>query len=628
MKSFTAAGGTYTPTVDLTRDVTLYWRVKANGTNPSDYSLVRSFHSANPPAVPTLVSPLTGTLVADYKPTLTWKAGTGTVVATKYEIELANNAAFSLNESLITIDPAALTYTFPDDLESNKTWYWRVRSLNTDGEYSLWSTSRTFRTKMLPPVLSSPAEGAEVLTIRPTFTWSAVPGATNYTLQVASNAGFTLGLKTFTTTSAPGYTPTVDLPRSITLFWRVKANGANPSDYALHRSFVSANPPAVPSLVSPLNGTLILGYRPTLTWKAGLGLIPITKYQIEMATNAAFTTDESIIDIDPPALSYVFTSDLLSNKSWYWRVRSLNADGEYSLWSTSWSFRTKMLPPVLTYPLEGNEVKSVRPTFTWDAVPGAKNYTLLVSSNSSFTTGLKTFTTTAASSYTPAVDLTRDVTLFWKLKANGTNPSDYSLPISFESANPPAIPKLTNPASNALVSGVAVPELGWLDGTDSLVARDHFEIQISSNATFTSLDMIEATSAFTSYAPGVLASNKTWYWRVRSVGTDASYSLWSPARTFRTKLDTPVLSSPAPGVTTPTARPTFIWGAVTGAASYTLQISTNNAFTTGLKTFTVPATTFTLSSDLTHNALFYWRVKANGPNVSDWSTIGNFQTPT
>lgn len=76
----------------------------------------------------------------------------------------------------------------------------------------------------LPPLVS-PANGSSDQPLRPLFTWSAVPLAERYTLEIASDSGFSNILVSAETTE-PTYTPTADLPSSTRLYWRVRARNA------------------------------------------------------------------------------------------------------------------------------------------------------------------------------------------------------------------------------------------------------------------------------------------------------------------------------------------------------------------------------------------------------------------
>ncbi|MBN1561762.1 DUF1080 domain-containing protein, partial [candidate division KSB1 bacterium] len=90
---------------------------------------------------------------------------------------------------------------------------------------------------------------------------------------------------------------------------------------------------------------------------------------------------------------------------------------------------------------------------------------------------------------------------------------------------------------------------------------------------------------------------------------------------------TPVLSSPANGATNVSTSPLLSWNAVSGAASYQLQVSTNSGFTSVVfDQSAITATSFPVSG-LNNNMTYYWRVNAtNAGGTSTWSSAWNFTT--
>lgn len=74
------------------------------------------------------------------------------------------------------------------------------------------------------PALLSPAPGAVEQPLRPTFTWSAVNGATLYTIEIAEDEAFSLKPVFTASTTETSYTLPVDLPGSTLLYWRVIAS--------------------------------------------------------------------------------------------------------------------------------------------------------------------------------------------------------------------------------------------------------------------------------------------------------------------------------------------------------------------------------------------------------------------
>ena len=86
----------------------------------------------------------------------------------------------------------------------------------------------------------------------------------------------------------------------------------------------------------------------------------------------------------------------------------------------------------------------------------------------------------------------------------------------------------------------------------------------------------------TNYQISTLAPNTKYYWKI--VAKDKSLSTSGPVWNFTTIAvgaapPAPTLSSPANNATSLIIPPLLIWNASTGAASYTLQVSTSSSFT-------------------------------------------------
>jgi len=133
-------------TVTLPGEGEYWWRVRAKaGAEDGPWSEIRQFtvalEACVTPGVPTLLSPADGSDTEDLTPTFAWD---DVANATEYEIIIGENPG--LPEAIMVGHPTAPTYTFPDPLEVNTTYYWAVRAHNTAGDCDLssaWSESWT-----------------------------------------------------------------------------------------------------------------------------------------------------------------------------------------------------------------------------------------------------------------------------------------------------------------------------------------------------------------------------------------------------------------------------------------------------------------------------------------------------
>ena len=72
------------------------------------------------------------------------------------------------------------------------------------------------------PRLIYPVNGSTITTLRPRLRWTNVPGASYYLIQASTSSDFSnLIFNVFETSST--FTPFVNLPQGVTIFWRVRA---------------------------------------------------------------------------------------------------------------------------------------------------------------------------------------------------------------------------------------------------------------------------------------------------------------------------------------------------------------------------------------------------------------------
>jgi hypothetical protein len=188
-------------------------------------------------AAPTLVSPENGAInTAATSVTLTWGDVTGALTYryqydTRSDFRSGAAVAANVNDPVVTSGRLA-------NLTAGITYYWRVR-VNTPA-IGPWSETYSFLNQLTDvapnaPAIQSPQEGGTGpggwnASLTPTFQWQAVPGATNFEFQLASDVDMTNLIVDATGANALGavtsYKLTTPLDYNTTYYWKVRAVSA------------------------------------------------------------------------------------------------------------------------------------------------------------------------------------------------------------------------------------------------------------------------------------------------------------------------------------------------------------------------------------------------------------------
>jgi hypothetical protein len=352
--------------------------------------LVTVAPAASAPPVPEPVGPADGAEVP-FLPTFAWQPVDG---ADKYQFELAADSGF--NSKVYTVTTKN-TRAVPDKTVPNGTYYWRVASVDVDGNVSAWSPTLSVEKLWAGnPNLSSPADGAVIsypadpLILR----WTAVPGAAKYRVFVAtdSSLGSLIGNGEPVETQALNYVPR-QLLASNTYYWAVTPLDAqgNPGDQSAVRTFTWEWPSATTPTVTDLAADDTEFFDPEFSWDPVPGA---ARYEVEVNSTSNFESGSRKC-CDELAIGTTLTStEVFENNTYYWRVRAINSNNSTGQWNQGESFAKTFD----NYPdLSELSIKSLRmrdtadpgtdvdddpstgyqtdlPILTWDPVPGASSY--------------------------------------------------------------------------------------------------------------------------------------------------------------------------------------------------------------------------------------------------------------
>ena len=649
----------------LSNDTKYFWKVRAkNIAGWSAFSSVWNFSTVLPlPAAPTLLTPANNSVDLSVTPALYWNNVT---YAASYRVQISTSSAFTAT----VFDTAGLTVsqiTIPGGiLTTNTQYYWRVSATNISGT-SAYSTVWNFTTApTIPnvPLLALPASGATNQPTTLTFQWyKAIEQITNNKEQITKNGkdeitsiskywfeygtDSTFGIFIARDSSLTDTTKSLTGLSNITkYYWRVKAkNQTGWGGFSSTWNFTTIiSSPNAPTLISPANNATGQALALNLVWSK---ITSATKYNIQLSTDPEFgsfvVNDSTLTDTNKALTS------LNNITSYHWRVRSFNIGG-WSSFSSAWTFTTIVpIPavPALSSPANNAMAQPLALTLVWNKPNYATGYHVEFSTDPAFATTIVNDSTLTDS--TRAISgLSTLTNYYWRVRAkNVSGWSSFSSNWTFKTIGTASQVVLATPANNAIGQPVNIT-FNWFKaigqitnnkeqrtkngkGGNSPDAISNYWFEYGTDSTFATVIARDSSLTDTTKSLTGLSNITKYYWRVKAknqTGWGELSSIWN----FTTILPipaAPVLTSPASNSIGVSLTPALVWGSVTYAATYRIQVSADSNFaTTAYDTAGVTATTLNVPANkLTGLTKYYWRVNAvNASGTGNWSTLWNFTT--
>jgi hypothetical protein len=486
-------------------------RIGSDNDGTGDYQVYVDFFPA--PAAPAATPPValgTGGL------TVGWTSVNG---ASSYELDVSTSSAFTSYVAAANV--GNVTSFAVTGLTPNTTYYCRVRAIGTGGSSDNSATVSGMTGYNPPAVPTTTTSG--IGTSGFTASWNNCDGAPTYRLDVSTSSNFTdflpgysdRNLGSATTCTLSGLAP------NTAYYYRVRTVGSGGTSASSTTATVITLPLA-PAIGAPTNVNSV-GF--TANWSAVAGA---TDYQLDVSTNSSFTSYVSGYQNRSTAgATTLAVSGLTPGTIYYYRVRAIGSSGATSLSSNT-------LSPAITLPsgptlLPASAITANSFTANWSSVGWATSYRLDVSTSPDFTSFVyfcANLNVGQSTSYT-VYWLDPGVSYYYRVRAVGpTGASDNSA------------------ASPAITTLLAAPVLGPLNDISATGFTVHwssverasgYRLDLSTSNTFATFvagfqDLNVGSG--TAFAVTGLASNVTYYYRLRAVAPTSGNSSTGQASTI------------------------------------------------------------------------------------------------
>jgi hypothetical protein len=272
-----------------------------------------------PPSAPALLSPANGGTGQSVTLPLIWHTVSG---AATYQAQLASDSLFTtiIHEDSALVD----TLTTVSSLQQNSSYYWRVSATNLGGT-SPWSGVWKFTTigsSPAIPLLLSPANGATGQPVSLQLVWGAVPTATTYQAQLATDSLFTTIVHE-DSTLVDTLAPVSSLQNNTSYYWRVSAKNAAGwgawSGVSYFTTIVAL--PAQVNLMTPANNAPVTTDTVMFSWNRTDN--HDLEYRLELSSDSTFAVSQT----DTTLADTLVVIRNIPDQTYWWRVRARNVAG-------------------------------------------------------------------------------------------------------------------------------------------------------------------------------------------------------------------------------------------------------------------------------------------------------------
>lgn len=343
-------------------------------------------------------------------------------------------------------------------------------------------------------------------------------------------------------------------------------------------------------------------------------------YQLQVARDPLFEPNTIVVDVQKITESATI-SELMNSTSYWWRVR---VNAENMPWSDVWKFTTTGLPkPVLLLkPEDGKD--NLNPdvlVFEWseDSVNASFNFQL--SFDPEFSDTLRNNMINDES--IELTNLLSGYQYYWRIKPFNIDgfPGQWSDVSGFRTELRKANLVFPSNFSNNQDTSIT---FRW--SAVNLASIYDFQLGLDEKFSDTVI-IVDTSTTFRQIKIGALANDSVYYWRVKSRNAFGDTSRWSEPYTFKTKLKSPQLLSPANFSRNLDTHVKLEWTEQKEFDTYRVQIASDSTFRNVFTDSYVEYGSATILN-LDYNKFYYWRVNLRNSvgDTSYWTDYFKFKT--
>jgi hypothetical protein len=593
----------------MANDTTYYWRIDEVNAGGTTTGTVWSFTTiVAAPSQATNPSPADSATNVDVDADLSWTAGSG---ATSHDVYFGTSSpgTFQGNQTATTFDTGTM--------DNDTSYYWRIDEINPGGTTTgtVWSfttiTSGQPVTKEFGDAVNTDYPG----TVEDTFTNGDQNYSTNVLLSVYTWPADTVANTTIIKWNLSAIPTDATVTEATLYLYQVEAGGDSSYDVPVHK-IINVNP-----VISACTWNT---YDGTNSWTGGSdgGQGDTAAAEDTQAVNATnneyktWTVTNMVADwVSTPSSNY----GMLLNSD---DVASVDS---YRYFASTEDSNTPYRPKLIVTYIAGTPGQATNPDPNDTATDVTVDAILSWTEGSAATSHDIYFGTTSPgafqgnqtqTSFDPGT-LSYDITYYWRIdevNAAGTTTGNVWTFTTEAAPQPPG--QATNPSPADSATNVDVDaDLSWTAGTGSTSSDVYFGT--------TSPGAFQGNQTATTFDPGTMANDTTYYWRIDEINGDGTTTgnVWS----FTTIVAAPSQAtnpSPADSTTDVDVDADLSWTAGSGSTSSDVYFGTSSP---GAFQGNQTATTFdpgTMANDTT----YYWRIDEINAGGTTTGNVWSFTT--